>query len=154
MQIEIRDELAAAVAEIAAKTGQDVQGLVAEMLTEAIKMRRVPGIVFADGPTGRRARIGGTGIEVFEVIDRYELVGRDRVRLMELFDWLKPLQLNMAIAYYEAYPDEIKARLHTDEEDIAAIEALWKEIPQTSPHWPGRRRAAEGSADTPTRESA
>ena len=49
-----------AVAEIAAKTGQDVQSLVAEMVTEAIKMRRVPGIVFADGATGRRARVGGT----------------------------------------------------------------------------------------------
>ena len=39
--------------------------------TEAEKMRRVPGIVFADGPTGRRARITGTGIDVFELISGY-----------------------------------------------------------------------------------
>ncbi len=154
MQIEIPDAIAAVAAEVASKTGQDVQSLVAEMVTEAIKMRRVPGIVFADGPTGRRARIGGTGIEVFEVIDRYESVGRDRLRLMELFDWLKPLQLNTALAYYEAYPDEIKAQLSTDKEDLAAIEALWKKIPQTSPYWPGRRRAAERATDDPARESA
>ena len=96
MQIEIPDELAAAVAEIAAKTGQDVRSLIVEMVTEAIKMRRVPGILFADGPTGRRARIGGTGIEVFEVIDRYEGVGRDRLRLQELFHWLEPHQIGMA----------------------------------------------------------
>ena len=42
MQIEIPDELAAAVAEIAAKTGQDIQSLVVEMVTEAVKLRRVP----------------------------------------------------------------------------------------------------------------
>lgn len=154
MQIEIPDELAAAVAEIAARTGQDVQSLVVEMVAEAIKMRRVPSILFADGATGRRARVGGTGIEVFEVIDRFELVGQDRVRLQELFDWLKPNQLNAAIAYYEAYPEEIKARLSTDEEDIAAIEALWRKIPQTSPHWPGRQQPPDGSIGNQSRESA
>src|SRR4051812_39127345 len=146
--------LDAAVTEIATKTGQKVQILVAEMVAEAIKMRRVPGILFADGATGRRARIGGTGIEVFEVIDRYELVGRDRLRLQELFDWLEPHQLSAAIAYYEAFPDEIRARLYTDEEDRAAIEALWREIPQTSPDWPGRRQAIPRPTSQQARESA
>src|SRR5687767_11718651 len=133
MQIDIPEEIAAAVTEIAEKTGQNTESLVAEMVTEAIKMRRVPGIVFADGPTGRRARVGGTGIEVFEIIDRYEGVGRNRLRLSELFEWLTPHQIQEALDYYEAYPDEIRARLHTDEEDRAAIEALWKRIPQTAP---------------------
>ncbi len=154
MQIEIPDEIAAVAAEIASKTGQDVESLVAEMVTEAIKMRRVPGIVFADGATGRRARVGGTGIEVFEVIDCYEGVGRDRLRLAELFDWLEPHQLSGAIAYYEAYPDEIKARLSTDEEDTAAIEALWRKIPQTSPHWPGRHPVSDAAGTVAERESA
>jgi uncharacterized protein (DUF433 family) len=154
MQIEIPDELAASLAKVAEQTGQDVNTLATEMLTEAVKMRRVPGILFADGPTGRRARIGGTGIEVFEVIDRYELVGRDRLRLQELFDWLEPHQLSAAIAFYEAFPDEIRARLHTDEEDRAAIEALWREIPQTSPDWPGRRQAIPRPTSQQARESA
>jgi uncharacterized protein (DUF433 family) len=154
MRVEIPDELRASLEEIAGKTGQDLDGLVAEMVTEAIKMRRVPGILFADGATGRRARIGGTGLEVFEIIDRYEGVGRDRLRLQELFNWLDPFQLSMAIAYYEAFPDEIQARLHTDEEDREALEALWREIPQTSPDWPGRRRAAEPAVDEKARESA
>ena len=98
--------------------------------------------------------MGGTGIEVFEIIDRYEGVGRDRVRLQELFDWLTPRQLNAAIAYYEAYPNEIKARLSTEEEEIAAVEALWREIPQTSPDRPGRRRAAGTRVKGRARESA
>lgn len=42
MQIEIPDEGVAAVAEIAKTTGQDVRSLVAEMVTEAITLRRVP----------------------------------------------------------------------------------------------------------------
>lgn len=153
MQIEIPDELAAAVEEIAAKTGQDTASLVAEMVTEAIKMRRVPGIVFADGATGRRARVGGTGIEVFEVIGLYEAVDRDRQRVQENVPQLDPYQIDMAIAYYEAYPEDITPYLHTEEEDVAAIEALWREIPQTSPTWPGRRPGATAKV-APSRESA
>ena len=44
-------------------------------LSEEEKMRRVPGILFVDGATGRRARVQGTGLEVFEIIHGYEVVG-------------------------------------------------------------------------------
>ena len=155
MQIEIPDELAAAVAEIAATTGQDIDGLVSEMVTEAIKMRRVPGIVFADGATGRRARVGGTGIEVFEVIDLYELFGRDRQKVQESLPQLDTYQINMAIAYYEAYPEDIAPRLKSDEQVQAELEALWAKHPKTSPHGPGRLRQASGaSSSTSSKRSA
>lgn len=154
MQIEIPDEIAAAAAEIASKTGQDVESLVTEMMTEAMKMRRVPGIVFADGPTGRRARVGGTGIEVFEIIQVYVAGGCDRDDLRKQFDWLNEFQLNMAVAYFEAYPEDIQPHLLTEEEEIAAVEALWKRIPQTSPYWPGRFTGGQQSATAPSRESA
>lgn len=94
MQVEIPDELGEAVAALAAERGEDPASLVAELVAEGLKMRRVPGILFADGPTGRRARIGGTGIEVFEVIQFYEYAGRDREQLRRGFDWLAPHQLD------------------------------------------------------------
>jgi uncharacterized protein (DUF433 family) len=153
MELNISAELVAAVKEIAEKNGQDIESLVSEMVTEAIKMRRVPGIVFADGATGRRARIGGTGIEVFEVIDRYEMVDRDRLRLQELFDWLDPHQINMAIEFYEAYPDEIKKRLLTEEQEIDFAEALRAKFPHMRADWPGRRPGAHIPGGAPARET-
>ena len=152
MQIEIPDELQAALAEIGEKTGQDAASLVTEMVTEAIKMRRVPGIVFADGATGRRARVGGTGIEVFEIIDRYELVGRDRLKLQELFDWLKPHQTQMALDYYEAYPDDISPHLLTEEEEVAAMEAAHAKHPWMRRDWPGRKPGRTVKASDLTRD--
>jgi uncharacterized protein (DUF433 family) len=154
MRIEIPDELAAAVAEIAAKTGQDTDSLVAEMVTEAIKMRRVPGILFADGATGRRARIGGTGIEVFEVIDVYELFGRDREKVLQDLPQLEPHQVDAAIAYYEAYPDDITPRLRSEETDNEVMQALWAKYPQMRADWPGRRPGARIPTNEATRESA
>jgi uncharacterized protein (DUF433 family) len=146
MKIDIPDEVAAALDAEARARGQDINTLATGMLSEAIKMRRVPGILFADGATGRRARVGGTGIEVFEIIDVYELFGRDRDRLGKEFDWLTSHQLDAAVSYYEAFPEDIKPRLKTEEQARAELETLWTEYPQTSPDWPGRRRGALSKA--------
>ena len=74
-------------------------------------MQRVPGIIFADGAVGRRARIAGTGIDVFEVIKEFLACDRDRQALAEGFDWLTPKQLDSALAYYTVFPKEIDERL-------------------------------------------
>lgn len=76
-------------------------------LSEAEKMARVPGIIFADGPCGRRARIAGTGLEVFEIIEGYLSMERDERRLRRAFHWLTPEQLQAALDYYAVFPDEI-----------------------------------------------
>lgn len=88
-----------------------------EQLREEVgKMRRVPGIYFTDSAFGRAPCIGGTGLEVFEIIQRYEAFGRSWETLVGWFDWLKPEQLRAALAYYEAYPDEVNARLARERE--------------------------------------
>jgi len=81
--------------------------MTAETLSEAERMRRVPGIIFVDGATGRRARIAGTGIEVFEVAWVY----RARQSWEGTREWFDRIltdeQLAAARAYYETFPDEI-----------------------------------------------
>lgn len=86
-----------------------------QLRAEVDRQRRVPGIVFADGPAGRRARIAGTGIEVFEVVSSYRALGEDRRRLAQRYDWLTLQQLDAALAYATAFPDEIERRLATEE---------------------------------------
>lgn len=81
--------------------------LASELLAEAAKMRRCPGVVFADGPSGRRARIEGTGIEVWEVIGSYLSLGKNEKRLRKAYAWLSDRQLLAAFGYYRAYPKEI-----------------------------------------------
>ena len=78
-----------------------------DTLTEEEKMERVPGIIFVDGPTGRRARVAGTGLEVFEIIHGYETVDEDLERLLAAFHWLKGEQILAALRYYREFPEEI-----------------------------------------------
>lgn len=87
----------------------------ARLLKEAEKMRETPGIVFADGAAGRRARIAGTGIDVFELIKAYYELGQDENKLREALDWLTEAQLKAALSYYRANPLEIDARLREEE---------------------------------------
>ncbi|MGH2583360.1 MAG: DUF433 domain-containing protein [Dehalococcoidia bacterium] len=82
-----------------------------DLLTEEEKMRRVPGIIFVDGAMGRRARVAGTGLEVFEIINGYESVGEDLEGLLEAFHWLKAEQILAALHYYREFPEEIGAIL-------------------------------------------
>lgn len=95
--------------------GRDFSSAANELLAEALKMRRCPGIVFADGTTGRRARISGTGLDVWEVVATYESVGRNWKRLSEAYHWLNETQLRAALSYYQCYPEEIDARIRQNE---------------------------------------
>ncbi len=77
---------------------------------EALKMREFPDITFADGPTGRRATFIA-GPDVWEVVEPWLLAGKDWQALRESYPELDEAMLRIAIRYYEAYPDEIEARI-------------------------------------------
>lgn len=88
--------------------------MVVELVSEGLRMRRAPGVVFVDGPVGRRPVIAGTGLDVWEVIAAWHEVGRDYRRLRAAYDWLTEPQLRAALSYYEAYPAEIDERLERE----------------------------------------
>lgn len=94
-------------------------------------MLRVPGIIFADGESGRRARVAGTGLDVFEVILSYLAVGRDWNRLKLCFPLLTDEQLRAAVTYYETYPDEIDGEMA--ENSRFTPEYVYSKYPFTKP---------------------
>ncbi len=99
-----------------------------ELLQEAIRMRRCPGILFLDGPTGRRPVIAGSGLEVWEVVAAYQQeCQQDFERLRTVYDWLTPTQLRNALTYYRLYTGEI-------DEEIQRQQALTEG--QAQQHYP------------------
>ena len=103
------------IEEIASETGQDFSATAKDLLVEAIKMRRCPGITFAEGTSGRRARVAGTGIEVWEIIATYRSVGKDFDRLKKAYHWLSPEGVRTALGYYALYPQEIDRLIEQNE---------------------------------------
>jgi len=103
------------IEQMAKETGQDVSNVTKDLLQEAIKMRRCPGVIFAEGANGRRARVAGTGIEVWEMIATYKSVKQDGKRLKIAYHWLSQEQLKAALGYYIAYPSEIDRLIEQNE---------------------------------------
>lgn len=66
--IRLPTEAVKEIESLASGFGKDFFGIARDLLIEAVKMRKCPGVTFADGPTGRRARIAGTGIDIWEFI--------------------------------------------------------------------------------------
>jgi uncharacterized protein (DUF433 family) len=87
---------------------------VIDLLSEAVRMRRVPGVTFIDGRAGRRAALMGAGLEVWEVIRTWQQEGEDEQHLTAAYPRLTPGQLRTALAYYTYYPREIDERIARD----------------------------------------
>ncbi len=100
-------EMFEGIQRIARERNKDFSSMTKELLEEAIKMHRCPGILFSEGVHGRRARIAGAGIEVWEVIAAHKSVDENFERLKTIFHWLSEPQLRAALGYYRAYPEEI-----------------------------------------------
>jgi uncharacterized protein (DUF433 family) len=112
---------------MASVAGKDFSGLARDFLVEAVKMKNCPGIIFADGPTGRRARIAGTGIDVWEFIATFKGLDENYDKLKRAYDWLSENQLRAALSYYALYPEEIGDWLERNQE--LTLEKVVKRFP-------------------------
>ena len=101
--------------ELAKTEKKDFTAVTNELLEEAVKAHRCPGIIFSEGVSGRRARIAGTGIEVWEVIASYRSVGESLKRLKQIYSWLAEQQLRAALGYYSYYAAEIDSFIEENE---------------------------------------
>jgi hypothetical protein len=91
---------------------------------EGLRMDEHPLVRFAEGPAGRRARLLGTGKDVWEVVATVRDNDGDvaaAARYLEM-----PLGLvQAAVAYYGAYPDEIDQWIDLNEQQTAEAHAAY-----------------------------
>ncbi|HLY62167.1 MAG TPA: DUF433 domain-containing protein [Terriglobia bacterium] len=112
--LRIRKETLRAMQKIAEERNEDFSTVANDLLDEATRMRRYPGIVFGHGPTGRRARIAGTGIDVWEIIANHKSIGHRFERLQKAYPQLTEAQLLAALNYYRSFRAEIDRRIRAN----------------------------------------
>jgi uncharacterized protein (DUF433 family) len=92
---------------------------------EGLRMDEHPLVRFADGPAGRRARLAGTGKDVWEVIATVRDGANDLAATAEYLGI--PLGLvQAAVSYYGAYRDEIDELIVDNEREAAEAHAAWQ----------------------------
>ncbi|MDF1521514.1 MAG: DUF433 domain-containing protein [Trueperaceae bacterium] len=129
--LRLPSALAEAVQREADLRGSTWSALTTELLDEALRQRRAPGVAFVDGATGRRAVVAGTALEVWEVVAAWKDADEDLARTTEAFPWLTELQVRAAIGYYLLYLDDVDRRLAREEAWTA--ERLRRELPFAVP---------------------
>lgn len=111
----------------ASNAGKDFSSVARDLLVEAVKMKNCPGIIFADGPAGRRARVSGTGIDVWEIVAAFREASENYTELQNMYHWLSEPQLRSALSYYALYPEEIDARVMRNKD--LTLEKVSKRFP-------------------------
>jgi len=97
------------------------------LIDEGLKMRRFPGIVFRDGPAGRRAGLA-SGPDVWEIVRDLKRhgadAGGDPVSVVAEETGLAPELIGLAADYYATFPDEIDDRIAADTRAAEEMRAL------------------------------
>jgi len=124
--MRLRKSLRLQLEAVAVRSRRSVADIAQELLDEALRMRQCPGIYFANEPSGRTAKIGGTGLGVWEVMRDF---GKDQDidRLRKAFSQLSQAQVTAALMYYTRYRDEVQAEI--DANAALTPEAIEKQYP-------------------------
>lgn len=91
---------------------------------EGLRMDDHPLVRFVAGPAGRRARIVGTGMDVWEIIAAVRDNDGDAHNTADYLEM--PLGLvQAAVTYYGAYPDEINEWIDLNAREKQEAHASW-----------------------------
>lgn len=98
--------------------------LVSQLLDEGLQTKSFPGVVYRDGPTGRRAGLAG-GPDIWEVIRAVKLgQGPGEARIEEVaMELVLPVgAVRLAVDFYTAHPEAVDKRIGEDEAAASRIE--------------------------------
>jgi hypothetical protein len=110
-----------------ATPGASAAGLAQRLIDEGLRMADHPGVIFKNGPSGRRAALA-YGPDVWEVIKFLREVDERGPAAIdaaaEVFA-VDTSRISTAISYYGDFSDEIEAEITEADEASARAEAAW-----------------------------
>src|SRR3984893_6705003 len=110
-----------------ATAGSTTAGLAQRLIDEGLRMADHPGVIFKDGPSGRRAALA-YGPDVWEVIKFLREVderGPGAIDAAAEVFAVDTSRIAAAISYYGDFADEIGAEIAEADEASARAEAAW-----------------------------
>ena len=107
--------------------GASTSALAQRLIDEGLRMADHPGVIFKDGPSGRRAALS-YGPDVWEVIKFLREVderGPGAIDAAAEVFAVDTSRISTAISYYGDFADEIDAEITEADEASARAEAAW-----------------------------
>jgi hypothetical protein len=122
--IRIDSEILRALRERSAQSGEPIVRLAQRYIGEGMRLERHPGIIFRDGPAGRRAVVAG-GPDVWEVVAAARSAperGEKLVHALAERIGVPSKRIRVAIRYYSEYPEEIDRFIAMNEQEAAELQ--------------------------------
>jgi uncharacterized protein (DUF433 family) len=116
--LRLRPGVGERLAAQARRAGLAPRTLAQRYVDESLRREDHPLVRFADGPSGRRAALVGSGLDVWEVIETVRGNHNDYEEAAALLE-IAPGLVQAAVAYYGDYQEEIDA-------EIALNRAEWE----------------------------
>jgi hypothetical protein len=124
--MRLDDDLRAELARVAAAEGSSVTEVIERLVREGLACAAHPGVVFKNGPSGRRGALAG-GPDVWEIAAALRHTtgteGRRVARLAREFG-LHERQVVLALDYAAAHRSEIEARVEANDRALVEAERL------------------------------
>jgi len=111
-----------------ATTGSTTSALAQRLIDEGLRMADHPGVIFKDGPSGRRAALA-YGPDIWEIIKFLREIDERGPAALEAAAEVLALdvsRISTAVSYYADYPEEIDAEIADAEEASAHAEEAWR----------------------------
>lgn len=107
----------------ARRTRRTKSAVVEAFTEETARTRRFPGIAFRGDDARRRPWVIGSGLDVWEIVQMLEDFGSQEKLVADTP--LTPAQVRLAVAYRDAYPDEIDDAIADNRRPIDDVAALF-----------------------------
>lgn len=111
-----------------AETGSNTSALAQRLIDEGLRMSEHPGVIFKDGPSGRRAALA-YGPDVWEVIKFLHEIDERGPRALDAAAETFAVDaghVNVAVSYYGHHSAEIDAEIDAADDESRRAEEAWR----------------------------
>jgi len=111
-----------------AMVGVSIAGLAQRLIDEGLRMADHPGVIFKDGPSGRRAALAyGPDIwEVIKFLGEVDERGPAAVDAAAEVFAVDPSRISTALSYYADYSGEVDAEIADADDASRRAEDAWR----------------------------
>jgi uncharacterized protein (DUF433 family) len=126
VSLRLKDEQHRRLERAARRLGRTPTATAALLLEQRLREQEFPGVVIKDTVAGPAAFVEGTRWQVWMVVAWLRSEGDDVEAMANRYDDLTPNQVRRALAYAEAFPDEVEAAIA---ETRLSVEELRRVLP-------------------------
>lgn len=115
--LRLDDDLRRRLSSAARAQGTSVTAVIDRLVREGLALAEHPGIMFKDGPSGRRAALAG-GPDVWEIMSALrQTSGTEAQRVAQLAEefGIAERQIAIALNYASAHREEVESRVRTND---------------------------------------